>query len=86
MTLADYKIVLYRQLDGAWVAEVPAIGGCYALMDTREAALTELHHVFHVMAEEHEERGEALPVDSTRHRLSRHPPRSAPAPARRGPR
>ena len=46
MTLADYKIVLYRQLDGAWVAEVPAVGGCYALMDTREAALTELHHVF----------------------------------------
>ena len=36
MTLADYKIALYRQLDGAWVAEVPAIGGGYALMDTRE--------------------------------------------------
>lgn len=65
VTLADYKIVLYRQLDGAWVAEVPAIGGCYALMDTREAALTELHHVFEVIAEEHEERGEALPVDTT---------------------
>ena len=46
MTLADYKVVLYRQLDGAWVAEVPAIGGCYALMDTCEAALAELHRVF----------------------------------------
>ena len=65
MTLADYKIVLYRQLDGAWVAEVPAIGGCYALMDTRETTLTELHHVFQVIAEEHGERGEALPVDTT---------------------
>ena len=41
MALADYKVVLYRQRDGAWVAEVPTIGGCYALMDTREAALAE---------------------------------------------
>ena len=65
MTLADYKIVLCRQLDGAWVAEVPVIGGCYALMDTREAALTELHRVFQIIVEEHEERGEALPVDTT---------------------
>ena len=29
------KIVLYRQDDGSWVAEVPAIAGCYALMPTR---------------------------------------------------
>ena len=42
MSLDDYKVVLYRQDDGSWVAEVPAIGGCYALMDTREAALAEL--------------------------------------------
>ena len=65
MTLADYKIVLYRQIDGAWVAEVPAIGGCYALMDTREAALTELHRVFQLIVEEHEERGQGLPEDTT---------------------
>jgi predicted RNase H-like HicB family nuclease len=42
----DYKVVLYRQDDGSWVAEIPAVGGCYALMDTREAALAELQHVF----------------------------------------
>ena len=42
MTLADYKTVLYRQEDGGWVAEVPAISGCYALMSTREEALAEL--------------------------------------------
>jgi predicted RNase H-like HicB family nuclease len=65
MPLADYKVVLYRQLDGGWVVEVPAIGGCYALMDTREAALTELHRVFRLIAEEHAERGQALPVDTT---------------------
>ncbi|MGH7264564.1 MAG: type II toxin-antitoxin system HicB family antitoxin, partial [Candidatus Rokuibacteriota bacterium] len=37
--LDAYKIVLYRQDDGSWVAEVPAISGCYALMATREEAL-----------------------------------------------
>jgi predicted RNase H-like HicB family nuclease len=42
MKLEDYKTVLSRQQDGSWVAEIPAIAGCYALMDTRETALTEL--------------------------------------------
>ena len=65
MALADYRVVLYRQLDGAWVAEVPAIGGCYALMDTREAALEELHGVFQLIVEEHADRGQALPTDTT---------------------
>ena len=44
--LDAYKIVLYRQDDGSWVAEVPAIAGCYALMPTREEALAELGHAF----------------------------------------
>ena len=65
MTFDDYKLVLYRQNDGAWVAEIPAIGGCYALMDTRAAALGELERVFGLIAEEHQERGQALPKDTT---------------------
>ena len=65
MGFDDYKVVLYRQDDGAWVAEIPAVGGCYALMDTREAALRELAEVFALIAEEHEERGQALPKDTT---------------------
>jgi predicted RNase H-like HicB family nuclease len=60
-----YKIVLYRQDDAAWVAEVPAIAGCYALMPTREEALTELGHVFDMIAEEYQERGAPLPEDTT---------------------
>jgi predicted RNase H-like HicB family nuclease len=60
-----YKIVLYRQDDGAWVAEVPAISGCYALMPTREAALAELGRVFDMIAEEYKERGAPLPEDTT---------------------
>jgi len=48
----DYKTIFYRQDDGSWVAEVPAICGCYALMDTREAALAELNQVFVMISEE----------------------------------
>lgn len=65
MSFDDYKVVLYRQDDGAWVAEIPAIGGCYALMDSREAALAELADVFALVAQEHQDRGVPLPSDTT---------------------
>ena len=65
MTLHDYKTVLYRQDDGSWVAEVPALAGCYALMPTREAALAELGSVFEMIAEEFREKGIPLPADTT---------------------
>ena len=63
--LDAYKIVLYRQDDGSWVAEVPAISGCYSLMATREEALAELTHVFDMIVEEYQERGASLPEDTT---------------------
>ena len=50
MTIADYKTVLYRQDDGSWVAEIPALSGCYALMGTRAEALEELSRVFELIA------------------------------------
>jgi predicted RNase H-like HicB family nuclease len=65
MKLEDYKTVLYRQEDGSWVAEIPSISGCYALMLTREAALAELNCVFEMIAEEYRERGISLPSDTT---------------------
>lgn len=65
MTLQDYKIVLYRQEDGSWVAEVPALPGCYALMNTREEALAELGRVFEMIAEEYREKGLPLPQGTT---------------------
>jgi len=65
MELQDYKTVLYKQEDGSWVAEVPAISGCYALMPTREEALQELSAVFQMLAEEYRAKGVALPADST---------------------
>jgi predicted RNase H-like HicB family nuclease len=65
MKLENYKTILYRQEDGSWVAEIPAIPGCYALMPTREAALAELSNVFNILAAEYAEKGVPLPPDST---------------------
>lgn len=59
-----YKIVLYRQDDGSWVAEIPAIAGCYALMPTREEAMAELGRVFDMIADEYRERGIPPPEDT----------------------
>jgi predicted RNase H-like HicB family nuclease len=65
VTSQDYKTVLYRQEDASWVAEIPAIPGCYALMDSRDSALTGLEHVFSLIAEEYRKKGQPLPADST---------------------
>lgn len=56
--------LLYSQ-DGSWVAEIPAISGCYALMPTREEALAELAKVFEMIAQEYREKDAALPSDTT---------------------
>jgi predicted RNase H-like HicB family nuclease len=65
MGLQDYKTVLYRQEDGSWVAEIPALTGCYALMPSREEALAELSRVFAMIAEEYREKRLPLPADTT---------------------
>lgn len=65
MALDEYKVVLYRNQPDGWVAEVPAIPGCYALMPSRQEALSELERVFDMIAAEYRERGQPLPADTT---------------------
>ena len=65
MSLDDYKVVLYRNQPGGWVAEVPSIPGCHALMPTREAALAELAAVFQMISDEYAEQNRLLPADTT---------------------
>jgi len=65
MGFDDYKVVLYRNQPDGWVAEIPAIPGCHALMPTREEALAELASVFGFISEEYQERNQRLPVDTT---------------------
>jgi predicted RNase H-like HicB family nuclease len=64
MSFDSYKLVLYRQ-DGDWVAEIPAIPGCYALMPSRDEALAELQRVFDLIEAEYREQGKDLPADTT---------------------
>jgi predicted RNase H-like HicB family nuclease len=61
----DHKVVLYRNRPDGWVAEIPAIGGCYALMPTRELALAEMERVFGMSSAEYGGKGQMLPSDST---------------------
>ena len=65
MGLDDYKVVLYRNQPEGWVAEIPSIPGCYALMATREEALAELERVFDMISAEYRELGQSLPADTT---------------------
>jgi predicted RNase H-like HicB family nuclease len=65
MRFDDYKVVLYGNQPHGWVAEVPAIRGCYALMPIREEALAELAGAFEMIAAEYDEKGLSLPADST---------------------
>jgi len=65
MGFDDYKVVLYRNQPDGWVAEIPAIPGCHALMPTREEALAELAAIFRLIAEEYRDRQEPLPIDTT---------------------
>ncbi len=65
MSLDDYKVVLYRNQPDGWVAEVPSISGCYALMPKRDEALSELERVFEMILAEYTEQGRRLPSDTT---------------------
>jgi predicted RNase H-like HicB family nuclease len=65
VALDDYKVILYRNQPWGWVAEVPSIEGCYALMPSRHEALAELEQVFTMIEGEYRDLGKVLPVDTT---------------------
>ena len=45
--------MVYRIQPDVWVAEIPAIAGCHALMPTAEEAVAELAEVFRLIEAEH---------------------------------
>ncbi|HXP84156.1 MAG TPA: type II toxin-antitoxin system HicB family antitoxin [Bryobacteraceae bacterium] len=65
MSFEDYKVVLYRNQPDGWVAEIPSLAGCHALMPTAEQALAELAEVFRMIKAEHRESGTPMPLDTT---------------------
>ncbi len=85
MDLNDYKVILYRNQPDGWVAEVPAIERCYALMPTRQQALAELEQVFDMIAAEYRDKGLSMPADTTEI-VNAWPSRGGIPPCRRAPR
>jgi predicted RNase H-like HicB family nuclease len=65
MEFDDYKVVVYRNQPDGWVAEIPAIPGCHALMPTPQEALTEVELVFRLIAEELSANSQIMPRDTT---------------------
>jgi len=65
MAFDDYKVVLYRNQPSGWVAEIPSIPGCYALMSSTTEALKELEQVFKMIEAEYLDKGQDLPADTT---------------------
>lgn len=65
MGFDDYKLVIYRNRPDGWVAEIPAIAGCHALMPTAEEVVRELTTVFELIEEEYRANGKSLPLDTT---------------------
>jgi predicted RNase H-like HicB family nuclease len=58
--------VLYRQKDNTWVAEIPAIKGCFAVAESFSEALQELKRVFGIIEQEYQIKGLPLPSDTTK--------------------
>ena len=65
MQKSRYHAIVYRQAEGPWVAEVPALSGCYAMMPTKEEALEELRRVLRSIAADYQGQGKELPNDTT---------------------
>ncbi len=65
MRLDDYKVVLYRNQPAGWVAEIPSVPGCYALMPTPTEALAELEQVLEMIAGEYLAASRQMPADTT---------------------
>jgi len=59
MSFDDYKLVMYRNQPDGWVAEIPAIAGCHALMPTAGEAVSELAKVFELIDEEYRATGKS---------------------------
>ena len=57
-----YEIILYwRQVDGAFVAEVPELPGCMAHGDTQEGAIRSINEAIALWIATAEEFGDPIP-------------------------
>jgi antitoxin HicB len=60
-SVRNYNVVLEPSPDGAYVAVVPALPGCYSQGDTVEEALAGAREAIELSLEDKEARGEPIP-------------------------
>ncbi len=59
-----FNVTLYRDEDGAWIAECPSIPGCVSQGATRDEALTNVREAISLCLEVRAERGMPLTVET----------------------
>ncbi|HLI18587.1 MAG TPA: type II toxin-antitoxin system HicB family antitoxin [Rhodanobacteraceae bacterium] len=59
-----YTVVLEREPDGGYIAEVPALPGCVSQGDTRSEALANIREAIELYIEDCRAAGDPVPIES----------------------
>ena len=57
----ELEVVISKQSDGLWRAEVPALQGCFVDSDTLEEAMSDIRDVIEMAIAARRKRGQPLP-------------------------
>ena len=60
-----FRIVLTKEDDGRWSAEVPTLPGCATCGDTQEEAVDNIHDAVEAYIRDMQKAGEEIPTDAT---------------------
>jgi predicted RNase H-like HicB family nuclease len=58
------QVVLYKDEDGVWIADVPSLPGCVSDGTTREEALNNIRDAIATMVDFLRRHGQSVPVDA----------------------
>lgn len=59
-----YTVILEREVDGGYVASVPALPGCVSQGDTRAEALQNIREAIELYVEDCREAGDPVPTEA----------------------
>jgi predicted RNase H-like HicB family nuclease len=62
----SYTVVLQEEVDGRFVATVPALPGCVSQGDTRDEAISNIREAIALYYEDCREAGEEIPTEAGR--------------------
>jgi len=61
MQTYEVEVVISKQEDGLWRAEVPGVPGCFVDEDTLEEAVQDIQEVIQIFIASYRDRGKSLP-------------------------